>query len=37
MMKDKLQDGKELIKLVKDVNSRYDDFSISVKIRQTLL
>ena len=36
MMKDKLQDGKELIKLVKDVNSRYD-FYIPVKIRQTLL
>ena len=34
MIKDKQLDGKELIK---DVNDRFDDYSISPKIRQILL
>ena len=45
MMKDKLIDRKKivskfkgkLIKMIKDVNGRIDDYSISPKIRQILL
>ena len=40
MMKDKLIDGKatgKLVKMIKDVGSRIEDYSISPKIRQTLL
>ena len=44
-MKDKLIDGKKivsrfkgkLVKTIQDANSRYDDYSISPKIRQILL
>ena len=41
-MKDKLIDGKklwvgELFKMIKDAGSKYDDYSISPKIRQILL
>ena len=44
MMKDKLIDGKKilsrfkgkLVKMIKDVNSRFNDYSISPKIRQIL-
>ena len=45
MIKDKSQDGKEivsrfkgtLVKMIKDVNCRFDDYSISPIIRQILL
>ena len=44
MMKDKLIDGKNceqvrgnLVKMIKDAGSKYDDYSISPKIRQILL
>ena len=45
MMKDKLTDGKKivtrfkgkLVKMIKDVNGKFDDYSISPKIRQILL
>ena len=43
MMKVKSADGKKnkfkgkLVKIIKDANSRFDDYSISPKIRQILL
>ena len=45
MMKDKLIDGKKivsrfrgkLVKMIKNTGSKYDDYSISPKIRQILL
>ena len=44
MTKDKLIDEKlasrfkdKLVKMIKDANSRFDDYSISPKIRQILL
>ena len=45
MIKDKLIDGKiivsrfrgKLVKMIKDASSKYDDYSISPKIRQILL
>ena len=45
MMKDKLIDGKKivsrfrgkLVKMIKDVGSKYNDYSIAPKIRQILL
>ena len=39
MMKDKLKDGKEgkLIKMMKDVYGKLNDYYISPKIRQILL
>ena len=45
MMRDKLIDGKKLwvgfrgklVKMIKDVGSKYDDYSISPNIRQILL
>ena len=41
MMKGKLIDGKifrsKLVKMIKDTDSKYDDYSISPKIRQILL
>ena len=45
MMKDKLIDGKKivsrfrgkLVKMIKDADIKYDDYSISPKIRQILL
>ena len=45
MIKDKLIDGKKivsrfrgkLVKMIKDANSKFDDYSISPKIRQILL
>ena len=41
MVKDKLVDGKKLlvglITMIKDAGSKFDDYSISPKIRQTLL
>ena len=45
MMKDKLIDGKKivsrfrgkLVRMIKDVGSKFDNFSISPKIRQILL
>ena len=45
MMKDKLIDGKKivsrfrgkLVKMIKDAGSKFDDYSISPKIRQILL
>ena len=48
MMKDKLMNGKELFKrwkrlkgkiveIIKDVNGRFDSYSVSPKIRQILL
>ena len=44
MMKDKLIDGKKqsrfrvkLVKMIKDADSKFDDYSISPKIRQILL
>ena len=45
MTKDKLIDGKKiesrfkekLVKMIKVVNGRFDDYSISLKIRQILL
>ena len=45
MIKDKLIDGRKivsrfrgkLVKMIRDVGSKYDDFSISPKIRQILL
>ena len=45
MIKDKLMDGKilltrfkgKLVKMIKDANSKFDDYSISPKSRQILL
>ena len=45
MIKDKLMDGKilltrfkgNLVKMIKDANSKFDDYSISPKSRQILL
>ena len=41
MIKDKLQEGKKFkgkwVKMIKDVNDIFDDYSISPKIRQILL
>ena len=43
MMKDKLIDGKncrfrdKLVRMIKDAGSKFDDYSISPKIRQILL
>ena len=45
MIKDKLIDGKKivsrfrgkLVKMIKDANSKFDDYSVSPKIRQILL
>ena len=44
MVKDILTDGKnvsrfrgKLVKMIKDAGSKYDDYSISPRIRQTLL
>ena len=42
MIKDKLIDGKKLlvdleVKMIKNSGSKYDDYSISAKIRQILL
>ena len=36
MIKDKLIDGK-LVKMIRNAGSKYDDYSISPKIRQVLL
>ena len=36
MIKDKLIDGK-LVKMIRNAGSKYDDYSISPKIRQILL
>ena len=35
MIKDKLIDGKKLCKMIRNAGSKYDDCSISPKIRQT--
>ena len=37
MMKDKLIDGKKLVKMIKDAGGKYDDYLIYAKIRQILL
>ena len=33
---DKLIDGKKLVKMIRDAGSKFDDYSISAKIRQIL-
>ena len=37
MMKEKLIDGKKLVKMIKDAGGKYDDYLIYAKIRQILL
>ena len=37
MMKDKLIDGKKIVKMIKDAGGKYNDYLIYAKIRQILL
>ena len=39
MVKDKLRDGKncEYVKMIRDIGTKFDDYSISQKIRQIIL